>query len=120
MTTERPSDEATAKVVSECNDLPHPHLHYEYCNKTDVGWFIDPSDEDTDEYPDPRDDDGAALGLLNRTLSEHKALYNIQPDDGWRIYYGMHILALIPISGQPFRYAVVALAIKVMGIEETK
>lgn len=121
--TDRPSDADTARVVAEQHGEPHPHLHYKYCNKTDTGWFFDPSSMDSGEYADPRDDPDAALELLGhlRLRKTMPVRVELDPVEGdWVVCYWPSgdrnpTVLHLPLSSEPFRYAVVALAVKVMG-----
>lgn len=109
MTTERPTDEATAKVVSEWKDTPP--LQYE--DNGFSGWFFAMTAPKAQvQYLDPRDDTDAALELLHwLLLNEMEGLSYPQLGGGYYIGTDHYIPAT---SGPDFRYAVVNLAVRVM------
>lgn len=134
MTTERPSDELTGMVVAEKegwdkaffeqNDYPDDDAFV-----PDPEWYMDEKYKGCDYpgIPDPRDDTDEALRLLGwvrEALEEtHGDKYGCMFGcNGWFIYlkkpfpenWSVHI----PLSGEAMRYAVVNLAIKVMGLSD--
>ena len=129
--TDRPSDADTARVVADQYGEPHPHLHYRYCNKTDTGWFFDPSSMDSDEYADPRDDPDAALELLRHIQTLIKDTGDVDYNDEGQIVVWWGIKGeggfgytqfswTLPPSGPGFRYGIVWIAAEVMGCGEAQ
>lgn len=113
--TDRPTDTDTARVVAkwkgadkaECFDCDGT-LHF-------VRWWIDGVVRNT--IDDPRDDTDAALELLHWVIRE-QGLSGVGVYAGWHVEISggdFHHACYLPISGEPFRHAVVALAIKVLG-----
>ena len=68
---------------------------------------------------DPRTDTATALRLLS-WLFVHEYLQEVRPErDGWNVWINPRDDKdyLLPISGEPFRYAVCNLAARVLGVE---
>lgn len=117
---QRPSDEVTAGVVAKQHSLAGDDpltygsglFHYDYYN---------------DVYADPRNDTDAALELLWSVMDSEQMSHIggecMQPflqgkwSLGSDVYREWKQYTTIPASGQPFRYAVVHLAAKVLGVE---
>ena len=127
MNQQRPTDEDTARVVA----WQHGKTTKRMMALNRNGWYHHPrkdSDKITHLSKDPRDDTDAANDLLHSILSKYNAngpLYLMGTKagaggrDGWCTVSeesdGSHMLHTIQgISGQPFRYAVVNLALEIM------
>ena len=133
----RLSDGAMAKVIAEWMGWQYepriehgcPHL----CSALRERWRA-PLANMTGEYEqdfifDPRTDTDAALMLLIYTLKKWSSsiggTYMLSPnekDEMWDVVListagDFRPWATIPISGEPFRYAVCNLAAKVLGVE---
>ena len=115
--TTRPTDEATRDMIAEWKGKM-------LFKGMDGKWGHEPKDG---RLPDPRDDTDAALELLHWVVGTTDCGY-YWSSSGWNAHLedtedplgnpvegDRHI---IPISGQPFRYAVVALAIRVIGVPQ--
>ena len=128
----RPTDEITAKVVAKWFQETNPPTNdpsIDYYNRFWIeGGKVLASTRDNpdcrDYYTDdPRDDTDVALELLRWV--ELNAPWRCGVDetyeDGtWWKYQnpqGDSLSKTIPISGQPFRYAVVVLAAECLGVE---
>lgn len=115
----RPTDEHTEQVVAEWykSECPPDNTDTDFYNNfwIDNGTvFASTRDhpETKDGYClDPRDDTDAALELWNYIEWNYGKRIDVHQDGGWRTSLCEDML---PISGQPFRYAIVNLAIKVM------
>jgi len=133
--SERPRDEITGKVVAKQYGRDHvTHSGGVFClfNDEDVGKHYPATATSKETYflknsglyidKDPRDDTDAALELLwfLDDISTFEIIADVRGDQtGWSVRKWDGIpMPFIPISGQPFRYAVVALAAKVLGVDE--
>lgn len=114
----RPTDEMTGRVMAFAYFSTYdPEVSY-----------ADIFDESSSRYTtDPRDDTDAALELLHWLINNASCFTGLSArPNHWRLEgpWGLkgeadmvgHIE--LPISGQPFRYEIVALAIKVMEMKE--
>jgi hypothetical protein len=110
---ERPTDELAAKVVAKWRGVAiEPDEHTARWLRWTAG-------------RDPRDHTDAALelmGWLHSYQSVHASTVDWGKGAKWQVEDLSHErdqnVQDIPISGQPFRYAVVALAAKVLGVEQ--
>jgi len=130
----RPSDEITGEVVAKWYEAVNPPTgkYTDYYNRFWIEngevWASTRDHPDTKDYyeNDPRDDESAALELLRHTLNSMGKHYAMLPDGGdggWMIFdtdKGDDFWIFNETSGPTFRYAVVRLAAKVMGIEEVE
>lgn len=124
---DRPSDELTGKLVAEQFDLNVDLLVRDHCNKTDAYWFDYEHDSQYERYHDPRTDTDAALRLLHYMIVKFDDLgweICVWGTDAWHVHIThenrkTETVGMIPISGEPFRYAVVSLMIETMGIKES-
>ena len=120
----RPSDEMMVEVVkvwqgwgeSYCFPARYPGQ---------ISCFRPKDDYDAEYVKDPRDDTDAALELLGWLLGQMETKdqgtdYLLEHDVGWTVMrytgYGHPegTLHELPISGEPFRYAVCNLAVEVV------
>ncbi len=136
--TDRPSDADTAMVVAEWKGWENVEV-YSYLG--DLSMCVHPKHEEGDMrfegygVCDPRDDTDAALELLG-WLDAKDLIADVEIDYYWtetadgikgscwevelcendpEIGMGEVEYVHLPLSGEPFRYAVVALCVKVMG-----
>lgn len=128
MTTDspaRPSDEVTAKVVAEWMGWEKAYWFYSARYEVD-GWSChpDPCPYDDESWCfDPRDDTNSALRLLHWWADRMEdiwghGVYIEREEDHWiiREHAGIYPMRTLPISGEPFCFAVVTLAAGVMGV----
>ncbi len=115
MAEQRPTDEETARVVAwkYKDEKAYKDFRVEYfeeVRKTVSAVFCDRTiDEKSILFSeDPRDDTDTAIELFWYLMRMYSC--NTLPGGGWLINNDV----FIPISGQPFRYAVVNFAIKIM------
>lgn len=115
--TARPSDDVTGKVVARQLGLKgaDANLTVGWCNKAGDSWLEDPEGR---EYADPRDDTDAALELLRHIECTASNLRIDEVHEDSTFYKWDEGSISIPVSGEPFRYAVVHLAARVWGIQE--
>lgn len=114
--TDRPSDAVTGKVVARKHGIDSPDGTR---IMVEDGMILhDPPGGHMREWTDPRDDDQATMELLWALETRLHPIHSISKGEGWlAIGYGCDQQEFIPISGEPFRYAVVRLAARVWGVE---
>jgi len=116
MTPTRPNDSATAKMISKKEGWQEV-----YCLGKGSGFSPYPEHVRGGRVPDPRDCTDAALELLRWAGTNYIQGFSIngQMDGRWFLdACDEDYQRFLPCSGQPFRYAVVSLAIEVMEIKE--
>lgn len=112
--TNRPTDETTARVVAikEAGEFKD-HSRYGILNPGKI--MVDPPGGPMREYPDPRDDTDEAMKLLNWLMVNRiGSSCELVPQSNGTWWLTGDYDRFIPGSGEPFRFAVVALAAEVM------
>jgi len=128
----RPTDEITGKVIAKQHDWQYePRIEHGTPKLRKIGGHNDwraplsnlTGDDDVDYVADPRDDTDAALELLHHIGREinNNGVMQINANDetdAWYLwnYWNGDDYGYLPISGEPFRYAVVNLAADVLGV----
>jgi len=115
----RPTDEITGKVVAKWMGWEGAAYEPEPCmgHKTVFSAVPTPGTHPI-ICPDPRTDDGAAMRLLHHIASKGPYVKMLWNEHEWFMsdHESKLDLVSIPISGEPFRYAVVNLAADVLGV----
>lgn len=113
----RPSDKVTAGVVARKNGIDVPFMVDRSTKGTMPIIRLSIINGGCVHIKDPRDDDGAALELFHWLVmtagwdEEMRAT-----ESGWMLWAKPEAHGItIPISGEPFRYAVVELVSKTLG-----
>lgn len=110
----RPTDEATAKVVAKWKGWMPNDIDMD----NDGCFGVEYGNDSTSWCPDPRDDPDEAMKLLHYIMDRYGNRDTMRClRDGWEYTDANDVVRFIPISGDPLRFAVVHLAIKVL---ETK
>lgn len=124
--TDRPTNEMTAKVVAKWKGWGYePRIEHgsPLLNEGLRRWqapLADRTGNDADLVLDPRDDTDAALELFHWVIEKFSYDDELErQDDGWIFWPDPEGDGVkVPISGQPFRHAVVGLAARVLGVDE--
>jgi hypothetical protein len=115
--TDRPTDELTARVVAEWMGWEKAYKTWDSdVFKSDRERHVPFADNDhIQRCPDPRDDTNAALRLLGWVRTGYASQTQLAEDGRHWLVYTERGTKAIPLSGEPFRYSVVALAGEVCG-----